>query len=210
MVLRVGLTGGLASGKSTVAARLATRGLEVLDVDRVVHAFYAPGEVGAAAVSRAFGPGFLNPDGSVDRPALAAAVFSDPGAVRRLNQAIHPLVAAEVARFFVGLEERAAATGIRGIVGVVEATLLVEAGAGARYDVVVTVSASPAVRLARALARDRGRSEAELVARMAAQISDADRERDADIVLVADGDLPTLLARVDALAEGLLARAEER
>ena len=199
-MLRVGLTGGLASGKSTVARRLASRGIPVLDADLVVRTLYLPGEAGAEAVARLFGAGVLAPDGSVDRPALASRAFGDPAAVASLNAAIHPLVHAEEELWLESLESR----GER--VGVVEATLLLESGGRARYAVVVAVSAPQADRLARALARDPGRSEKEMRDRMAAQLLDAERERVADVVLVNDGSLDSLLAKADALAADLLSR----
>ncbi len=200
-VLRVGLTGGLASGKSTVARHLASRGIPVLDADLVVRALYAPGGAGATAVARLFGPGVLAPDGSVDRPALASLAFGDPATVASLNAAVHPLVHAEQERWFRSLESRGAR------VGVVEATLLLESGGRARYDVVVAVSAPEGERLSRALARDPGRSETELRSRMTAQMTDAEREKAADVVLVNDGRLEALLAKADSLADDLLARS---
>lgn len=200
-MLRVGLTGGLASGKSTVAKRLGERGIPVLDADRVVHSLYAPGGAGSRAVAGLFGPGVLAPDGSVDRPSVARLVFGDPAAVARLNAAVHPLVHAEEARWFEALE----AAGRR--LGVVEATLLLESGGRSLYDLVVVVSAPAELRLARASRRDPERSEAELRARMAAQLPDAEREKAADVVLANDGGPEELLAKADALADGLLARA---
>ncbi|MDL1952023.1 dephospho-CoA kinase, partial [Acidobacteria bacterium ACD] len=106
MVLRVGLTGGLASGKSTVAARLAGLGIPVLDADRVVHDLYRPGGEGARAVAEEFGPAVLAADGSVDRARLAARAFPDPSAVARLNARVHPLVVAAQARWFEELARR--------------------------------------------------------------------------------------------------------
>lgn len=200
-VLRVGLTGGIASGKTTVARHLASRGIPVLDADRVVRSLYAPGGAGVEAVVRLFGPRILSRDGSIDRPALASVAFADPAAVASLNAAVHPLVHAEEERWLASLAER----GER--LGVVEATLLLESGGRERYDVVVTVSAPQAERLARALARDPGRSEAETRSRMAAQLPDAGREEAADVVLVNDGDLEALRRKADSLADALLDRA---
>ena len=145
MILKVGLTGGLASGKSTVAGRLRANGIPVLDADLIVHDLYREGGAGARAVAEAFGPEFLAVDGSVDRPKLSAHVFHDPPSLARLNALIHPLVHAAQAKWFGDLEAKGEA------LGVVEATLLVETGGRERFDVLVTVSAPADVRLARAV-----------------------------------------------------------
>ena len=106
MILKVGLTGGLASGKSTVAGRLRENGISVLDADLIVHDLYREGSEGAHAVAEAFGPDFLAADGSVDRPKLSAHVFHDPASLARLNALIHPLVRDEQARWFAALEAK--------------------------------------------------------------------------------------------------------
>ena len=135
MILKVGLTGGLASGKSTVAARLREHGIPVLDADLIVHDLYRAHSVGARAVADAFGPEFLAADSSVDRRKLSAHVFHNPAELARLNGLIHPLVRDEQARWFAALEAK------RETIGVVEASLLVETGGRQRFDVLVTVSA---------------------------------------------------------------------
>ncbi|MCL4839782.1 MAG: dephospho-CoA kinase [Thermoanaerobaculia bacterium] len=194
--LRVGLTGGLASGKSTVARRLAARpGFLVIDADRLVADLYRPGGEGAAAVAALFGPRCLAPDGAVDRGTLAAVVFADEPARRRLEQAIHPLVR----------ERFAALAAAHDGVAVLEATLLVEAGYRELFDLVVTVEAPAEVRLARAVAR--GLSEADARARLAAQGDGAARRAASDIVLRNDGDLERLEAVADDLGASLRARA---
>jgi dephospho-CoA kinase len=189
--LRVGLTGGLASGKSTVAALLAARGCRVIDADRLVAELYRPGGEGAAAVRELFGEGALTPEGAVDHPAVARRVFADPEARRRIERAIHPLVRRRFA-------EIAAAE--QGIV-VLEATLLVEAGYGPDFDLVVTVEADPERRVRRAVAR--GMAEAEARARLAAQGDGAARRTGAHRVIWNDADLAALTARVDALMDEL-------
>jgi len=194
--LRVGLTGGLASGKSTVARHLATRpGFLVVDADRLVGDLYRPGGEGAAAVADLFGAGCLAPDGAVDRRALAALVFSDEEARHRLEAVIHPLVRAR----FTALADD------HGGVAVLEATLLVEAGYRDLFDLVVTVEAPEEVRLARAVAR--GLPQAEARARLAAQGDGAARRAASDLVVANDGDLARLEALADELAAGLRARA---
>ncbi|HEX9669857.1 MAG TPA: dephospho-CoA kinase [Thermoanaerobaculia bacterium] len=185
--LRVGLTGGLASGKSTVADLLAERGARVIDADELVADLYRPGAPGTAAVRAFFGDAALAPDGAVDRAAVARRVFADAEARRALEAAIHPLVRR---RF----EEVAAGTD--GIV-VLEATLLVEAGYGPGFDLIVTVEADPEVRWRRAVAR--GMDEREARARLAAQGEGAARRAAAHRVLRNDGDLAALTAQVDEL-----------
>lgn len=203
-VLRVGLTGGLASGKSTVAARLAEHGIPVLDADAIVHALYLPGAPGARAVAEAFGPDVLDRAGGVDRACLAQKVFGDASALARLTARIHPMVIDRQRTWF---EEREAAGDL---LGVVEATLLVESGGRDRYDVVVVVSAPPEIRLERAVRRS-GETEREgLKRRIAAQLRDDEREKAADIVLTSNGTKEELRAKVNALADQLKAMAAAR
>jgi len=200
-LLRVGLTGGLASGKSTVAARLAENGIPVLDADAVVHDLYRPGAAGARAVAAEFGEEFLDRSGAVDRSRLAGKVFGDPAALARLNARIHPLVLAVQERW---LEERERAGDA---LAVVEASLLVESGGRSRFDVIVAVSAPEPLRLERAVRRS-GETEREgLKRRIAAQLRDEEREKAADVVLTSSGTKEELLAKVDELAARLRARA---
>ena len=201
MILKVGLTGGLASGKSTVAGRLRANGIPVLDADLIVHDLYREGGAGARAVAEAFGPEFLAVDGSVDRPKLSAHVFHDPPSLARLNALVHPLVHAAQAKWFRDLEAKGEA------LGVVEATLLVETGGRERFDVLVTVSAPADVRLARAVARDPGADANDFQRRMSSQFSDAAREEVSDLVIRTEGTKEELLTRVDELANELKARA---
>jgi dephospho-CoA kinase len=184
----------MASGKSAVAQRWRSRGIPVLDADRLVHALYEPGGAGAAAVAEEFGPDFLDTRGAVDRPRLARLVFADPAAVARLNARVHPLVRGETERWLEGREEEGHA------VAVVEATLLVENAGRERFDRLVTVSASEDVRLTRALARDADATREAVLARMRAQLSDDERAAACDFVLVNDGSLEDLTKEADALA----------
>ncbi len=200
MILRVGLTGGLASGKSTVARALANRGIPVLDADRIVHDLYRPGAPGSQAIAEEFGPGFLDADGAVDRPRLAAHVFADAERVKRLNARIHPLVHEEQRRWLESLER----SGAR--LGVVEATLLIESGGRERFDVIVTVSAPEALRLERAARRSPGTNADELRRRIGSQMPDAEREKVADVVIVNDGSEGDLAKKADDLARTLLER----
>lgn len=194
---RVGLTGGIASGKSAVAARWRELGIPVLDADRLVRALYEPGAPGAEAVAGEFGPGVLDARGAVDRPRLAALVFADPAAVARLNARVHPLVRRETDRWLAEREAEGHP------VAVVEATLLVENAGRERFDLLVAVSAPEELRLERALARDPAATRESVLARMRAQLPDEARNAACDEVLVNDGSVEELLAKADALAAGL-------
>lgn len=189
--LLVGLTGGLASGKSTVAGLLRDRGFLVIDADRLVADLYGSGEPGAAAVADLLGESALGADGSVDHAEVARRVFSDPGMRRRLEAAIHPLVRARFASL------AAAADGVV----VLEATLLAEGGLTADFDVVVTVEAASETQLARAIAR--GLDEAQARARLAAQGDGALRRSRSHRVLTNDGTMDDLRAAVAALVSDL-------
>lgn len=189
-MLRVGLTGGIGSGKSEVARLLAAHGAVVVDSDALAREVVAPGTPGLAAVVAAFGPAVLSPDGTLDRPALAALVFADPAARERLNAIVHPLVGAAAA---ARTEEAA-----NDAVVVHDVPLLVEAGLAPGFDVVVVVDASDDVRLRR-LTEQRGMSTADAAARMAAQATREQRLAAADHVVRNDGTLEELAERVDAL-----------
>ncbi len=192
--LLVGLTGGLASGKSTVTRWLDEAGFLVVDADRVVAELYAPGGRGAAAVRALFGPKALTPEGAVDRVRVAERVFSDEPARRRLEQAIHPLVHQHFAEMAQSAE---------GVV-VYEATLLVESGHSTSFDLVISIEAPEERRLA--WARARGMDEAQAKARLAAQGDGSRRRAGADRLLANDGSLEDLRRKVDALIEELRAR----
>lgn len=143
----VGLTGGLASGKSTVADLLRRRGVPVLDADAVVHGLYEPGGEGVALVADLFGDGVLKPDQSVDRKALAARVLGDAEALESLNRAIHPVVRDEIGRWLHATEQP---------IAVVEAALLVETGSWKTYDLLMVVSCTHQQQLERAFKRGVG------------------------------------------------------
>lgn len=183
----VGLTGGLASGKSTVAKWLREAGFTVVDADRLVAELYQPAQPGVAEVVALFGPEVLTEQGGVDHARLAPRVFADPEARRALEAAIHPLVR----RRFTEIAETT-----RGIV-VLEATLLVEAGYTPSFDLVVTVEAPCELRLERAV--ERGMSEESARARLLAQGDGEERRRAAHRVIDNSGDLARLRHQVDEL-----------
>ncbi|GAA4961419.1 dephospho-CoA kinase [Actinoplanes utahensis] len=189
-MLRVGLTGGIGAGKSAVARRLAERGAVIIDADLLAREVVEPGTDGLAEIVGAFGSGVLTADGTLDRPALGAKVFGDEAARRRLEKIIHPRVRART----VELTTSAAPDAIV----VNDVPLLVEAGLAATYHLVIVVLADRDLRLDR-LTRLRGMPAAEAAARIDAQTGDEQRRAAADVVLVNEGDLDGLYARVDEL-----------
>jgi dephospho-CoA kinase len=186
-VLRIGLTGGIGSGKSTVSGLLAARGARIVDADRIAREVVEPGTPGLAAVVAAFGPGVLTAEGALDRPALAGIVFADPAARARLDGIVHPLVRARAAELIAELPP--------GAVVVQDVPLLVETGQAASYDLVVVVEADLETRVQR-LAQ-RGLVEDDARARIAAQATDEQRRTVADVVLDNSGTLEDLEAQVD-------------
>lgn len=198
MGVRVGLTGGVASGKSTVSARLAELGAVVIDADRLAREAVAPGTDGLAAVVAEFGPEVLTPEGELDRPALAALVFADAARRRALEAIIHPRVRAAGA----ALE---AAAGPEAVV-VHDIPLLVETGQAQNFDVVVVVDAPVADQVSRML-EHRGMGEADARARIAAQATREQRRAAADVVIDNTGSIDDLRRRVDELYAALRARA---
>jgi dephospho-CoA kinase len=199
-VLTVGLTGGIGSGKSEVARRLAEKGATVVDADLVAREVVEPGTAGLRRVVEEFGPGVLRPDGTLDRPALGALVFADPQKLQALNAIVHPLVGQRTAE----LIEQAQASGAQ--ICVHDVPLLVESGLAAAYEVLVVVAADPATQLAR-LTGDRGMTEAEARQRIAAQAPLADKVAVATHVIRNDGSLEELVEQVERLWESLLRKA---
>lgn len=189
-VLRVGLTGGIGSGKSAAAARLVERGAVLIDADRVAREVVAPGTEGLAEIVAAFSDAVLDDDGALDRVALGAVVFADEKARRRLESITHPRVRARTAEL--------AAAAAPGAIVVNDVPLLVEVGLAPTYHLVIVVQTAVTTRLER-LARDRGMDRAEAERRIAAQADDARRRAAADVVLTNDGSLADLHDAVDDL-----------
>ncbi|PRB72223.1 dephospho-CoA kinase [Arthrobacter sp. MYb213] len=196
-MIHVGLTGGVASGKSAVATQLAKLGAVVIDADKLAREVVAPGTEGLAQIRQAFGHQVLASDGSLDRAALGALVFSDEAQRLKLNAIVHPLVRAEANRL------RAAASSEAVVVE--DIPLLVESGQADRFDLVLVVQAPHDERIRR-MVEDRRWSVAEAESRMAAQASDADRAAMADHLLMNDGTLEQLQAQVTELFEKELNR----
>lgn len=204
-VFRVGLTGGIGAGKSTVARLLVARGATLVDADRLAREAVEPGSRGLEAVVEAFGPEVLAADGSLDRAALGAVVFADPEARSRLNAVLHPRIAALTAARLAVLPADT--------VVVHDVPLLVENRMGAAYHLVLVVHAAQAERVRR-LVDDRGMTPDEARARIAAQADDAARRSAADVWIDNSGSPADVAREVDRLwdgrivpfAENLLAR----
>lgn len=188
----IGLTGGIGSGKSTVAAMLAELGAERIDADAIARELVEPGQPALAEIERAFGREVLEPDGRLDRKKLAARVFTDAPARARLNAILHPRIAIETARRIGEARARDAK------VVVYEAALLVENGIHRALDGLIVVSAPPEAQVARAVARD-GMSEAEARARVSAQAPLEAKLAAATWVVDNGGSREATLAQVAAL-----------
>ncbi|RZU61219.1 dephospho-CoA kinase [Zhihengliuella halotolerans] len=191
-VIDVGLTGGIASGKSTAAAELAALGATVIDADALARQVVAPGSEGLAEVVSAFGESVLTAAGEMDRAAVGQLVFGDADARERLNGIIHPRVRSEATR--LRREAIAAADGGRAVV-VQDIPLLVETGQAERFDVVIVVQA-PIEERVRRMASDRGMTEADARARIDAQATDDERAAVADVVLRNDSTREDLIRAV--------------
>lgn len=193
-MLRVGLTGGIGSGKSAVADLLARHGAVIIDADLLSREAVEPGTPGLARIVEEFGPGVLTPQGSLNRPALGEIVFSDPEARASLNAIVHP----EVRRLAAVAEREAGPDAV--VVHVIP--LLVETGQQDLFDVIVVVDVHPAIQLRRVLERD-GLDEVQARARIEAQASRQERLAVADLVIDNSGTFAELEASVAALWERL-------
>jgi dephospho-CoA kinase len=189
-VLRLGLSGGIGSGKSTVSARLLALGAAVIDADRVAREVVEPGTEGLAAVVGAFGPTVLDERGALDRQALASVVFGDEAARGQLDGILHPRIAARTGELAAGLPADA--------ILVHDVPLLVENGLAAGYHLVIMVGAPERVRVERLVAA-RGMSESEARSRMRAQAGERARREVADVWLDNGGAPGATEAAVDAL-----------
>jgi len=188
-MLLIGLTGGIGSGKSAVATRLAELGAIVIDADAIAREVVEPGTDGLVQVVAEFGPDVLNATGELDRAALGRLVFADRQRRQALERIIHPRVRARSAEIVSTAPDDA--------VVVNDIPLLVETGQAKNFPLVIVVLAAEDVRVAR-LVRDRGMTEDDARARIAAQATDEQRREVADIVIVNDGTLEDLRVAVDA------------
>ena len=194
-----GLTGGIASGKSTVATRLRRRGVPVIDADLLAREVVAPGTEGLRAVVAEFGEGILGPDGSLDRKGLASIVFPDAVKRRRLNAITHPLISALGA-------QRAAEHGARGEPLVCyEAALIVENGMADAFRPLVVVAAPIEIQMARLSNRDAA-SRDDAIARIRSQMPVIDKTRVADYVIETIGTLEENARRTDEVLAAICAK----
>lgn len=187
------LTGGIASGKSTISRILAEKGAVIVDADAIVREVQAPGSPVLSAIAAEFGPEVLLPDGSLDRPALGARVFGHPERLDALNALVHPAVREESQRRF-----RAALSADPTALVVYDVPLLAESRGTGEWDLVV-VAHAPAELRVRRLVDQRGLSEAEARARIAAQAGDEERLALADVVIDTAGDMDDTRRQVDDL-----------
>jgi dephospho-CoA kinase len=194
----VGLTGGIGSGKTTVAELFRRAGAGIVDTDEIAHELTAPGGVAIPAIAEAFGPGFVAPDGRMDRAAMRRRVFEDSAARRRLEAILHPMIRVRSADLVARCDAPYA---------LLVVPLLLDRGAR-REDVrrVLVVDCPEALQIERVMRRS-GLSEAEVRAIIDAQIPRADRLAQADDVIPNDGDLAALERRVAALDRAYRARA---
>ncbi|GAA4488716.1 dephospho-CoA kinase [Microbacterium panaciterrae] len=189
----IALTGGIASGKSTIAARLAEHGAVIVDADRIVRDVQSPGSAVLTRIAEAFGAEMIQPDGALDRARLGARVFGDTEALGRLNGIVHPAVKAESERRFTD-----ALTADPGAVVVYDVPLLVEARVDDPWDLVVVADAPAALREDR-LVRERRMERADARARIASQVPDAQRRAIADVLIDTSGELADTLRQTDEL-----------
>ncbi|MFS2089350.1 dephospho-CoA kinase [Paenarthrobacter nicotinovorans] len=191
-MLKIGLTGGIASGKSVVASRLRELGALLIDADVIARQVVEPGTPGLEQVVEAFGPGILDHDGGLDRPKLGSIVFREPAQREILNAIVHPLVRKSAAAIMNGAGA--------GDIVVQDIPLLVETGQGSTFHLVLVVDAPDELRVQR-MVELRGMTPEDARSRMAAQASRAERQAAADVILDNSGSREDLLAAVDALWE---------
>jgi dephospho-CoA kinase len=198
----LGLTGGIACGKSTVAEVFRARGVEVIDADAIAREVTQPGEPALEALVREFGPGILAPDGTLDRKGLGARVFGDPAAVAKLNAITHPAILARTGKRLADAQR----AGLGWVV--YEAALILENRAEAGLSGLVVVLCPAEAQRARLISRS-GLSPIEAEQRIAAQTSDEVRRAKATWVLDNDGDVEGLVDKTLALIDALVARFGE-
>jgi dephospho-CoA kinase len=196
-MLKVALTGGMATGKSVVLSRARERGVAAIGADDLVHAALAPGAPATHDILARFGTEVASPEGGVDRRRLGAVVFADAAARRALEAILHPEVYRTIFRWF----ERLQADGLR--LGMAEIPLLFETGRQAEFDRVVVTLCSPEEQVRRIIARD-GLSEPDARQRLAAQWPVAEKAARADFVVHTDGTIEETLREADAVIGALM------
>jgi dephospho-CoA kinase len=203
VILRVGLTGGIASGKSTVRALFGELGCYTIDADKVVAELYQPGHAGHRALVETYGRGILREDETIDRVQLANVAFATADSAKKLNALIHPLVVARTNELLDEFE-RTHADGI----AVVEATLMIESGGRERHDKIVIVDVTPEVQIERGVAR--GLSREEVTRRIANQLPREERLRHADYVIDNSSDVGRLESETRSVYARLLQDLEAK
>lgn len=186
-MLRVGLTGGLATGKSLVGDALVNLGCHLLQADQVGHAVLAPDGEAYAAVIAQFGTGIVDPDGVINRKRLAEIVFGDPAQLTRLNALVHPAVFARQEAWFAEIAAREPKA-----VAIVEAAIMVETGSFRRYDRIILTVCREVQQIARAMARD-GLTEVQVRERIARQLPESEKRKKANYVIDTSGTLDQTL-----------------
>lgn len=186
-MLRVGLTGGLATGKSLVGDALVNLGCHLLQADQVGHAVLAPDGEAYAAVIAQFGAGIVDPDGVINRKRLAEIVFGDPAQLTRLNALVHPAVFARQEAWFAEIAAREPKA-----VAIVEAAIMVETGSFRRYDRIILTVCREVQQIARAMARD-GLTEVQVRERIARQLPESEKRKKANYVIDTSGTLDQTL-----------------
>ena len=202
--LVVGLTGGIATGKSTVSDVLRRLGAEIIDADRLARDVVEPGEPAFATIVEEFGPGVLNADGTLDRKKLGAIVFAAPDRRKRLEAITHPAIRD---RFLARLEELAA-QGFRGLV-FFDAPVMIESGTYKNMERLVVVATDEATQAERLRARD-GADEAENRRRIASQMPVAEKAKLADYVIDNSGDREATVEQVRRVFAALMAELKAR
>jgi dephospho-CoA kinase len=205
VILRVGLTGGIASGKSTILGMLRERGCRTVDADAIVSNLYEPGNAGHAALVSEYGTTILREDQRIDRARLAALAFATPEGARKLNSIVHPLVIAEESRL---MREAEVASGGDDLIFVVEATLLLESGGRERFDRIVVADVDPQVQIERAVERGMSRDDAK--SRLQHQMARERRRSLADYVIDNSGGREALRQAVWRVHERLLEDLREK
>jgi dephospho-CoA kinase len=206
-MLRVGLTGGIACGKSTVGRMFSDLGAHLIEADNIAHELYRPGEPVYEELVAKFGPDIVRPDGQIDRPRLASAAF-DGGRVEELNKIVHPAVIKrqEQWMFQIGTKEPYA-------VAMVEAALIVEAGLRGKFDKLIVVTCRPEQKVSRYAARSsmpESLARGEVERRSKAQLSDEDKVRRADFVVDNSGPLELTRNQVERIYSELRVLAKRK
>ena len=195
----VGLTGGIGSGKSSVAALLAQLGASVVDADRITHRLYEPQAPGSEAVARIAGREVLDSRGAVDRQVLGKRLFADRRLREQVEAAVHPLVMGEVDRWLDGVPE--------GRIPIVEAALLIETGLARSFSCVVLVTCPDEIRVERLRARNPELPEEAVRRRLAAQMTDEQKRPHADVEIENRGTMAELETRCREVFQELLGRS---